>query len=482
MTDSAKQGSALDVQGGAALGEDYARQDARPEPSPGAALENPPPDPLQLSQPRWSLGFVAMLLYLFVEYMRLSAQYPFFQAVHIGKVVVALAVLGWLVAPRVRRAGPPLQAADIVLGVLVLVTSVSAVFAQDQDRAWETVLDLFRWALIYFLMGRIIVSSWRHRIFMFLLLLLNLKMAQAAIRNFRSAKEFGVSPEAMAKFGFGAGSVGFFSNAGDFGVAMCVVWPLAGILLLGELKKLPRLFFLISFLAYSGAIVVCGSRGAVLGVVITAAVAWARNPRRLGAVLIFLLFIPGIIYVLPQASKQRWQSAADWQEDKTASHRLALWKAGLRMFRDHPLLGVGPGNFPSSYSEKYAGPGEDPAGWVPHSIYIQALSELGLVGTIPVLLLMVLCFRLNAATRKRSPPIDGKRRGFDFSLALGLDLALVGYMVSGAFLAVLYYPHLWVILGLSMGLHTAVTNRQVSGLPGGSPQISTVPLSSQRQG
>jgi len=482
MTDSAKPGRALEIQGGVALGKNDAMQDARPKPSPGAALENPPADPLQLSELRWSLGFVAMLLYLFVEYMRLSAQYPIFQAVHIGKIVVGLAVLGWLVAPRVRRAGPAVQAADIVLGVLVLTTTISAIFARDQESAWNTVLDLLRWALIYFLIGRIIVSSWRHRIFMFLFLLLNLKMAQATIRSFHSAKQFGESAEAMAKFGFGAGSVGFFANAGDFGVAMCVVWPLAGILLLGESKKLPRLFFLISFLAYSGAIVVCGSRGAVLGAVITAAAAWARNPRRLGAVLIFLLFIPGIIYVLPQASKQRWQSAANWQEDKTASQRLSLWMAGLRMFRDHPLLGVGPGNFPSSYSGKYAGPGEDPSGWVPHSIYIEALSELGLAGTIPVLLLILLCFRLNSGTRKRFLPSDRKQRGFEFSLALGLDLALVGYMVSGAFLAVLYYPHLWIILGLSMGLHTAVTNRRVSGLPGDSPQISTVPMSLQRQG
>jgi O-antigen ligase len=348
------------------------------------------------------------------------------------------------------------------MACLVFAAFLSACFARFQGPAWTTFFDLFRWVLIYFLIGRIVVSPWRQRIFVFLLLLLNLKMAQAAIRGFLAAKAFGQSDELLAKIGVGAGSVGFFSNAGDFGVAMCVVWPLAGALILGESKKIPRALLLISFLAFSGAIIVCGSRGAVVGAMVAALAAWARNPRRLGAAVLFLLFVPGLIYVLPEASKARFRSALHWEEDKTAGFRVELWKAGLRMFRDHPLLGIGPGNFPPNWSARYVSPGLDPAPWEPHNIYIQALSELGVAGTIPVLLLFLGCFRLNAQTRrnlvKQGPE---KRRSFDHFLALGLDMALVGYLVSGAFLTVLYYPHLWVILGMSVGLHTAVTVKPV---------------------
>jgi O-antigen ligase len=447
-----------------------------------AVAEEQPSALAAFREAKWSLGFVGMLAYLVVEYMRLSAQYPVFQLVQIGKAVVIVCALGWLIAPRIKGDRRLILPVDVTLAALFFFSFISACFAANQKAAWSTVLDLLRWILIYFLIGRIVASSWRQRIFMYLFLLLNLKMAQAAIRGFHSAKEFGESAEAMAKFGFGAGSVGFFSNAGDFGVAMCVVWPLAGILLLGESKKIPRLFLLAAFLGFSGAIIVCGSRGAVLGAVITAAVAWARNPRRLGMVVIFLLFIPSVIYILPQGSKARWQSAANYQEDKTATHRLELWKAGLRMFRDHPILGVGPGNYAQMYSDTYAAPGDDPAAWAPHNIYIQAMSELGVAGTLPVLLLLFFCFRINSRTRKLLDPKRSAVEKFDFFLAYGLDLALVGYMVSGAFLTVLYYPHLWIVLGLSVGLHTAVTSRQAAGLPGDSAPISTVPMSSQGQG
>jgi hypothetical protein len=72
-------------------------------------------------------------------------------------------------------------------------------------------------------------------------------------------------------------------------------------------------------------------------------------------------------------------------------------------------------------------------------------------------LLVASCLRLNARTReyllKRG---DGKQKEFEYHLAMGLDMALVGFLVSGTFLTVLYYPHLWVLLGISAGLNTAV--------------------------
>jgi O-antigen ligase len=425
--------------------------------------EGPTPVQGRTTELRWSFGFVAMLGYLFVEYMRLSAQYPVFQAVNIGKVIVGIGFLGWLVAPAIPGKRPAVRFVDGAMVAFVLAAFVSACFARYQREAWEEILNILRWAVIYFLISRIVVSSWRQRMFVFVLLLLNLKMAQFSIRNFHAFQEAGMSATALAKFGVGAGGVGFFANAGDFGVAMCVVWPLAGILLLGEKKLIPRLILLASFLGISGAIVVCGSRGALVGALVAAMVAWVRNPRRIGAAILFLVFIPGVFFVLPEASKERLRSALHPEADGTADRRLRLWKAGLKMFEDRPLLGVGPSNFPLSFSEKYATPDDpDIRSWVPHNIFIQALSELGMAGTIPVLLLIVGCFRLNARTRKYLlEQGSGKPKGFNYYLATGFDMGLVGYMVSGMFLTVLYYPHLWVLLGMSAGLHVAVTSKPV---------------------
>ncbi len=406
---------------------------------------------------RWSVSFIAMVGYLFVEYMRLPAQYPIFRVIDIGKVVVVLALLGWIISPKLGSKGPGVAFIDAIILLFALLSLTSALFARYQHDAWQRFFDILRWLAIYFVVSRIIVSSWRQKVFVFFLLLLNLKMAQFAVRHFNALKSSGMSAANLVRNGVGAGSVGFFSNAGDFGVAMCVVLPLAGVLLLGTKKWIPRFFLLACFLTFTGAIIVCGSRGAVVGALAAALVVLARNPRRLGALFLFMFFIPGLIYFLPKETKERFEAALHWQTDATSRSRIQFWEAGLRMFHDHPILGVGPGNFPPNYAEKYSRPGDDPGLWVPHSIYIQALSELGAPGFLLFALLVFGCFRMNARTRKdlreRSP---GKPKDFDYYLAMGLDAALVGYLVSGAFLAVLYYPHLWVLLGTSAGLNSAV--------------------------
>ena len=408
------------------------------------------------SEPRWNLAFLGILAYLVIEYTRLPAMFPFLVPFQVGKVAIGLSVLGLAVAgrtPRVgRRSGISI---DIALAFFLLASFLSALQAHAQTKGWAQFIDTVQWCIIYFLISRIVSSSWRMRVFVFILLLLNLKLAQFAVRGYFAGQAYGRSAEFMASRGVGGGSTGFFGNAGDFGVAMCVIWPLAGMLLLGESKRIPRLILLASFTAFSGAILVCGSRGAFLAAVLTALVASVRNLRKFGVAFLFLMLIPGFFYLLPEGSKDRLRSALHWQQDETASIRIGLWKAGIRMFGDHPILGVGPGNFGQEYANRYAGPGEDPETWVPHSIYIQALSELGLVGTIPLLLLVVSYFRLNGRTLKnyRARGKEGQRAMGQY-MARGLNLAMVGYLLSGAFLAVLYYPHLWVLLGLSVALNT----------------------------
>ncbi len=129
------------------------------------------------------------------------------------------------------------------------------------------------------------------------------------------------------------------------------------------------------------------------------------------------------------------------------------------MFWDYPVFGVGPDNFPQVYRTQYLD-SPNAVVFAAHSVYIQALAETGLVGTMSLVPLVVLFLRLNARTRKHAlASSPAGRRSFEYCLALGLDLALVGYLASGAFLSVLYYPHLWILLGLSVAANTACANK-----------------------
>ncbi len=80
--------------------------------------------------------------------------------------------------------------------------------------------------------------------------------------------------------------------------------------------------------------------------------------------------------------------------------RRELWGVALRTVREEPLLGAGAGGFARAWYEQRrdTGPARDA-----HSLYLETLSELGLVGT--GLLLLVLAVPLVAAVRARRGPL-----------------------------------------------------------------------------
>jgi O-antigen ligase len=246
---------------------------------------------------------------------------------------------------------------------------------------------------------------------------------------------------------------------------MCVVWPIAMMLLFAKLKGTWRVFLLVCSLVFLVGILVCGSRGAVVGAACVVLAALVASRKKLAALVMALLMLPGIMFILPGTSKERMRSAWQREGDPTVESRLVFWRAGLEMFRDHPILGVGLKNFPQTRLRKYAELGWTTKAWVPHSVYIEILSELGLAGTIPVLALFVLLFRLNAKTRQHLLALGPVRRSsFEYALSMGLDLGFVGFLGSGAFVAVFRYPHIWVLLGLTVGLYTACQARSAPPL------------------
>lgn len=408
----------------------------------------------------WNLAFAGLMLYAFVEYSRLPEMYPVFQIFELGKTTILLAVVGYLTNSRLRPNGPSTSGGlDLAVLVFVFGNFFSACFASHQDHVWGNFLDVIIWGVVYFLMTRILVNSWQIRVFLFLVLLLNLKLAQHTVRSYFLDRSIGMSDmRIIMSGGAGEGVSSFFGNVADLGLAMAVVWGIVWALLLGkaEKKKPARIFLVICFCTFFLAILFCGSRGAVVGAAAIVLAALARSPKKFGAVLLALIFVLGIWFVLPGASKERFRSAWDWQHDANASSRIMFWKAGLVMFEENPIFGVGPGNFVEV----------NPVHYVSHSIYIQVLAESGLVGTLSFAAILVLFLRLNARTRKRAlASRAGGRRSFEYCMAFGLDLALVGYLTSGAFLAVLYYPHLWILLGLSVAVNRSLSNKEPEEQP-----------------
>ncbi|MEJ2516386.1 MAG: O-antigen ligase family protein, partial [Gammaproteobacteria bacterium] len=142
-------------------------------------------------------------------------------------------------------------------------------------------------------------------------------------------------------------------------------------------------------------------------------------------------------------------------EDKTSQLRMTYWMDGLDMIADNPVIGVGFGNWLPYYGEHYGATGiEFRADYeLPHNIFIYAGAELGLVGLGVFLVMVLATFVINARTRAQA---RRNRDRFSELMAHGLDAGMIGFLVAGQFVTILYYPFFWVQASFAVALNRAV--------------------------
>lgn len=160
-------------------------------------------------------------------------------------------------------------------------------------------------------------------------------------------------------------------------------------------------------------------------------------------------------------------------EESTAASRIRYWGLSTEMFLERPLFGVGAycwGN--AFYSGVVDNDDFSIHNMTPHSIYFQALSELGLFGTIPFIGLLAAVFA--ALWKMRASKMEAMRRvltaeagthavlhrhlGFlsEYKLfAQAAFVGLLGYLLSAGFISVLFYPGLTLMAGLVQALREA---------------------------
>jgi putative inorganic carbon (HCO3(-)) transporter len=410
-------------------------------------------------EPKWTMAFVGVLAWCVVEYTRLPAMYPILIPLQLGKIAVAVAALGLITGTDLKvKPSREVRRVNVFLLWFLIATFISMLGAYFKDKAWGGFVLYLNWAVVFVLLSRVVTTPWRLRVFLFLYLLLMLKLSQHSVRYYVDALN-AYDELTVETAGAGGGGSGFFANAADYGLGMCVIWPTAVCLLFSRPRFAFKMLLWACAIVILASIMICGSRGAVVGLVAIAVVFLIRNPSKLAVPLVLLLVLPAMFFVLPNAMRERFRSGFHWQQDKTASHRIVLWKAGIRIFEDHPIFGIGPDNYSMVHHLYYSQGEKQHSISVAHSTYVELLSEYGIFGALPMVALWLSVFLINSRTRKYLRAAHpNPQRTFEYCLTVGLDLGLVGYLASCAFISVMQYPHVWLLLGLACGLNTSVRN------------------------
>ena len=207
-------------------------------------------------------------------------------------------------------------------------------------------------------------------------------------------------------------------------------------------------------------IIVTMSRGGFLGLVAAVGVISLFYGRLLRSTLLVALVA---IVALPLVPDRYWNEVRSIGDDTRRvgdvtleMERIYTWRRGWDMFLDNPIIGVGAGNFPwkiSSYEVSTKGiqqRGERRmiGGRVAHSIYFTLLPELGLLGAVGYFACLGIAFR-RARTALKSTDQSDEGRSLRI-VARFIGPAIVGYSVAGIFVSVLWYPPLWLFVGLGI--------------------------------
>jgi O-antigen ligase len=344
--------------------------------------------------------------------------------------------------------------------LVVIASSVQAYSPRASIHDWYL---YFSWVMIYLLIANIVTTEQRFFVFLLSFLLYNMKMSLHGTKSWIAAG-FGFDPYGVT------GAPGWFQNSGEFGIEMTMFLPLSIFFIVAMWRSwgwLKRAFFLAMPVTALLGMTASSSRGALLGAAAAGLWFMVKSRYKVRALILSAVLAVGVVTIMPDRFKQRFNEAGT---DRTSQTRLQYWKDGIQIANQYPVLGIGYGNWLAYYLTRY-----NPAGQLPHNIFIQAWAEMGYVGLTAFLLLIAATFVLNYRTRNLASRMPGGGR-FLFYSAHGLDGALVGFLVSGFFVTVLYYPFFWINLAMTVALHAAARREAARAATGDSTGNITGPL------
>lgn len=321
-----------------------------------------------------------------------------------------------------------LDRSHAVLGLLLALALVSTLAARSPGDALSTTLRYASFVGLYVVATQFDDDAVPRRI-AWVSSLAATVAAVLAIRNFLD----GTTALAAPRYG----------DSNDLAFLLVTTLPLTAWLLRGS-RAWARLAVVAMAAVLTTATVLSLSRGAL--VALGVGVLWhALTERRHLPALILAGIVSLAVAFAAAGVAERQLATALEQKERIATEnvetRLDAWQAAAELAVDHPVLGVGPGNFGFYYFEKTGRPPGTFGLRVVHDAYLDVAAELGLTGLLLFLAFLAIVFRRAsvAVVEHRGPP----------GLAASVRTALVIAMVASLTLSEQYYPPFWVLGALA---------------------------------
>lgn len=418
---------------------------------------------LAVQRPDWGLYALTFATYLSLSEVAVND--------HGAPSLAKFLVLGLLATVMVRwflyGDRPTPDAGPLVaMGAVWLAAAVTVPFAANADAALDTLNRLTRDMAIGVLVLLVLVQPVMLRRVGWALI------AAGAILGTISTHQYLTGSFDNSYFGFGKTELmqivgdeasyrqtGPIADPNTYAQILLIVIPIAAERFAHTRSYIGRCLAGVAFVACVLSLVFTFSRGAFLALVVVGAlmvISWYWRPRRLAAIaLLVALALPFI----PELYTDRLRAAGLWpgepsttklhKADPAVEGRLTEMQVALYIFADHPVMGIGIGNFRDyfqSYVNRHGLPPRHEARQA-HSLYLEIAAENGLIGLLAFSALIALAARSLWQGWRRL------KRAHEEDLAArvqAIAFGLIGYGIAALFLHSAYGRYMWLILGIAL--------------------------------
>lgn len=366
-------------------------------------------------------------------------------------IIGVATIVAWLASREPKRMS--WDTLSVIMLCYVLWTGVTTIFAMEPDLANPGWLQFNKSILMVFLTIAIMRTPERMRALIWITVVsvgfFSIKGGLFTIVT--GGKNLVWGPDGTA-----------WGDNNTFGIAVLMIIPLMHYLAVTTPNKWIKYGLYGAIPLSLAAVLGTYSRGALLALAAMMVMYWWKAKRKL---LIAGLVVTATVFALP-LMPQKWfdrmATIETYEQNKSATSRLAIWGFALELGAKKPVLGGGFKVFEGN--KAYELLNSDVKRRNIHNIYLEALGQHGVIGFILYLFLGITGLRTCtwiARKTKGLPELFGEWR-----LAGMLQTGLIPYAVGGMFLNIgtfdLYYLLLALILLTKITVTAKLTANQTS--------------------
>ncbi len=413
-----------------------------------------------------SIGAYVLIVAVFTNISKLlvDMHYPSVIKPLVGVVAIAIAI-HYSYAARPAKGGEKTVSIQTFLVVFFLATAISFLFAEDQDVAMTNILDLGKDIVIIYCIVFALrqTQTWKHAAWLMIItttLLCLMGLYQIVTHNYTQTF-IGMGSVVMQQVLEGSSSsspriAGPINAPNMWAQVVVAVIPIVIYRIIYEPRRWVKIACIVILGILLFEVLNTYSRGAFLALAVVfllIMLSFRVNPLIpiAGVTLMVIVFL-----ALPPVYRQRFDTLQSLSptaqngiyQDNSFRGRASEMLAGLYMFADHPLFGLGAGNYEVNY-QAYAqkiGLEFRATERQAHSLYIQILSETGLLGGLAFFGIVASLFAALAKTSKALSYTQFRDTWLPWITSL--RMSLIGYLITALFLHDAYIRYFWIIVAL----------------------------------